>query len=193
MNIKNLRKNYALLSMHERLALYEKALFRFDSSEADAIVAASPKTTWQVTDFYFLQEKVFQLQIHNLFERMKFYGSFELFLEFSLETENIDKFERLTNNVMLSAYLYKVETDAWQIAGKEFGIDVEGFRELVAKDIFAFKKMELQDAYIKSMAFTDEGVKNIIASENRRKVVKSNEIKTLESQIEFYKELLSSY
>ncbi len=128
----------------------------------------------------------------NLLERMKFYSNFEIFLEVALETEDIDKFERMTNNFMLSAYLYKIETDAWQIAGNEFGVDVEGFRELVAKDIFVIKKMELQDEYIKSMAFTDEGVKNVIASENRRKVVKSDEIKTLESQIEFYKDILSN-
>jgi hypothetical protein len=188
MNLKIIRKNYDALSLRERYSLFERALDRDDKSEIQAIVSASPKTLFQLTDFYFFKETVRLLQIANLLERLKYQEMFDLFFEHREEIADadIEKFETTVDNILLCGYLYRIETDAWQAVGDEFGFDVQDFRQMMSKDFMTFGILEIKDKTMRELSFTDEGAK--IAVE--RKNLNSVGLKTLETQTAKYRQIL---
>ena len=114
---------------------------------------------------------------------------FSYFIHAAVETEDRKKSDKFSNSVSLSAYLYTIETDAWQIVCDELGFDASCHRELAAELCFAVQKMEMKDKFIRDCAFNeDEADKFLRQLTKSFKINVVYKVKTLEQQIEFYRE-----
>lgn len=203
MNIKNLRKDYHLLSMRERYALHEAAVLRDDDAEMNAIRAASPTISVKVNDFHYYADRVVILQQSVLLERLGFAQPVITYLhlleraevihnvahllepEYEPATENIEFEEWLRNEAGLLAYLYVVTTDAWTEAGTQFGLNVESWREKQAKFYRIFDWLEKSDKLIRAMAYSE--------AEVREQMKDDDEICTVENITKFYAAELREY
>jgi len=104
------------------------------------------------------------------------------------EEKDSDKSEQYSDNIMLAGYLYVIETDAWALVGDEFGFDVRGYRERLAKESFAISRLECWDTALRDVAFTEDGAKGMIAKTTS--VEAGENIKTLQSVAEMYRAIL---
>lgn len=106
------------------------------------ITAASPKEQYNLVDFYFLSDAVSELLVANYIERLDAFYTFEfnLHLAGEKESEHGDEMHRL------SVYLYTETTDALSIVGKEYGLDVEGYRKKMSDVFFIGGQMEDSDS-----------------------------------------------
>ncbi|HMS38921.1 MAG TPA: hypothetical protein PKE69_01755 [Pyrinomonadaceae bacterium] len=185
MNLKSIRKNYDALTMRERYSLFWKAIMRNDESETDAIISASPKLNFRIADIAKFADDILTLHLLNLIERLNYSAMFNSFIELS-QTKNEQDIENVINNLLLTGYLYRIETDAWKAVGDEFGFDVEVFRERLSNEYFAVELMQSNDALMREFSFQDEGVKKIM----KEKKLNPAQMKTLESQTQKYREIL---
>lgn len=184
-NIKSIHKNYDLLSMRERFSIFDAARIRGDKREIEAVYAASPQKSYRVTDFYFFSQVVFMLHKVNLIERWNHQTTAEFFL--NAEGDG-DKSEKYSDSMMLAAYLYVIETDAWALIGDEFGFDVQSYRERLAKESFAISQLEGWDAALRKVAFSENGAREMIARISPAEA--SENVKTLQSVAEMYRAVL---
>ena len=79
MNLKTIRKNYDAFSLRERSLLFWKAIWRKDQSEIDAIISASPKLYYRISDIVRLADNILILHLSNLLERLNYLTMFEVF------------------------------------------------------------------------------------------------------------------
>lgn len=184
-NLKTIQNNYDQLSRRERFGLYQKASLRNDVAELNAIDAATPKRTFDVIDFYFLREEVYRIDTVNLLQRLGHFTMFEMFMNF-IHREN-ENFEKHIDSARLSAYLYKIETNAWEIVCDEFGFEVNWFRKLSSQISFAVEMMEMKDALMKEMALSKDEAIEFMKEIGE---VESFEVKTVEQQIKLYQSLI---
>ncbi len=187
MNLKSIQKNYDLLSMRERFSILDAARIRDDEREIEAVYAASPQKSYRVVDFYFFRQTVLALHKLNLIERLNHQARVMWFLE-AIEEKESKEAEMYSDCIMLGAYLYIIETDAWALVGDEFGFDVRGYRERLAKDSFALSQLEQRDAALREVAFTEDGAKEMIARNLSTEM--SEGIKTLHSVADMYRAVL---
>lgn len=185
MNIKSIQKNYNLLSMRERFSIFDAARLRDDEREIEAVDAASPRKSYRVIDFYFFKQAVFMLHKINLIERWNHQTIAERFLEAKGES---DKSEKYSDILMLTAYLYVIETDAWVSIGDEFGFDVLSYRKSLAKVSFAVRQLECWDAALRKVALTEIGARELMARSVSTDAAEN--IKTLQSVAEMYRAVL---
>lgn len=184
-NLKLIQNNYDQLSRRERFGLYQRASLRNDIAELNAIDAATPKRTFDVIDFYFLREEVYRMDTVNLLQRLGHFTMFEMFMNFAhRENESLEKY---IDSARLSAYLYKIETNAWEIVCDEFGFEVNWFRKLSRDLSFAVEMMDAKDELMQEMAFSkDEAVefmKDIWE-------IESFEVKTVRQLVKLYQSLI---
>ena len=187
MNLKSIQKNYDLLSMRERFSIFDAARIRDDEREIEAVYAASPQKSYRVVDFYFLRQAVLLLHKHNLIERWSQQTMVEHFFE-AMERAKGDKAKNYSECLMLAAYLYVIETDAWTLVGDEFGFDVRGYRKRLAMDSFALIQLERRDGAMREVAFTEDGAKGMIAGTASTKA--GENVKTLQSVADMYRTVL---
>lgn len=184
-NLKLIQNNYDQLSRRERFGLYQKASLRNDIAELNAIDAATPKRTFDVIDFYFLREEVYRLDAVNLLQRLGHFTMFEMFMNFVYRENN--NLEKHIDSARLSAYLYKIETNAWEVVCDELGFEVNWFRKLSRDLSFAVEMMDIKDELIQEMAFSeDESI------EFMKEVweVESFKVKTVEQLIKQYRSFI---
>lgn len=197
MNIKNLRKDYHLLSMRERFALHQAAVLRDDDAEMNAVRAASPTIKMNVSDFYYYAVGVVALQQSVLLERLGHAQKVETCLQILERAEVIHnvahllqpKYKPMTKNFGFEqqleitaatfGYLYVVTTDAWTEAGTRFGLNVELWREKQAKFYPIFDWLEKSDELIRVVAYSEAEVREQIKD-------KDSEICTLENLTALY-------
>ena len=195
MNIKSIKNNYHLLSMQERAALVFAAAVRGDEQELEAINAATPRVGYNIADFYFLAHSINQAHILNIFERWNQQVMFDTFLDIAEDLSD-EKKTRVENLANLSAYLYVIETDAWELVGSEYSLDVPAYRRHLADKLMCVSHLEMWDELMRRRAFTkDEALKFLFTDKIQLKIHTGNkkivEFKTLESVAEQYRNLLS--
>lgn len=190
--IKTIKNKYELLTKQERFGLYQKASLRRDENELSAIYAATPMKTFNVIDFYFLREEIYRIDTVNLLSRLGHSAMFETFVRFAGEPNKDEKeTDYLFNASSLSAYLYVIETDAWQIVCDELGFEVNWFRTLSSQISYAVETMEMKDEFMRECAFSEDEARAFIKiSVEKKKVKDFYDIKTLTEQIKFYREFI---
>lgn len=188
-SLKTIKNNYDVLTKAERFALYQQAIHRRDTSEMDAIISASPKKPYDVMDFFFLCDEIFRIDTLNLLQRLSHYTMIDFFMNAAVKTEDRKKSDSYGDSVGLSAYLYTIETDAWQIVCDELGFDANCHRELAAELCFAVQIMDMKDNFIRELAF-DEDEANLFLKKSAKRLKQSEifEIKTLDYLVKFYRE-----
>ncbi len=72
--------------------------------------------------------------------------------------------------------------------GDEFGFDVRGYRERLARGSFALSLLERRDGAMREVAFTEDGAKEMIAGAGAAEA--GENIKTLQSVAEMYRAVL---
>ncbi|MGI8545395.1 MAG: hypothetical protein ACR2MD_18215 [Aridibacter sp.] len=184
-NLKLIQNNYDQLSRRERFGLYQRASLRNDIAELNAIEAATPKRTFDVIDFYFLREEIYRLDTVNLLQRLGHFTMFEMFMNFA-HREN-ESFEKHIDSARLSAYLYKIETNAWEIVCDELGFEVNWFRKLSSKISFAVEMMEMKDELMQKMAFPKDEAIEFMKEVSE---LESFEVKTVEQLIKQYQSFI---
>lgn len=191
-SLKSIKTNYNLLTKAERFGLYQKASLRKDESELAAIYNATPKKTYEVIDFYFLREEIFRIDAINLLQRLGHSNMYDWFMNFAATREDDEKeSEYFCDSASLSAYLYVIETDAWQIVCDDLGFEADWFRKLSGEFSFAVQIMARKDDIMRHFAFDeDEASQFIKKSLKRLKINQTFEIKTLDEQIKFYRDFI---
>lgn len=190
--LKSIKNNYNLLTRQERFGLYQKASLRRDDGELSAIYKATPMRNFDVIDFYFLREEIYRIDTVNLLARLGHSAMFETFIRFAVDTD-IDEKETdyLFNASSLSAYLYAIETDAWQIVCDELGFEVNWFRTLSSQISYAVEMMEIKDKFMRDCAFTENEARSFMKINVKKLKVKGfDDIKTLDEQIRIYREFI---
>lgn len=177
MNLKTIQKNYDLLSVRERFALFQSALCRLDGNEIVAILANSPHKSYRMPDIHFFIEAVFYLHSVNYFARL---NHAEVFITLVRLNDKDDESYRM------SAYLYVIETDAWSLVGEEFGVDVLAWRMRMAKDYMNINLLERRDSILREEAFNEDEARKYMSKFN----VKPHEITTLSTIAERYRDVL---
>jgi hypothetical protein len=198
MNLKSIQKNYGLLSLEERAALMFAAILRDDERELDAIVAATPKVSYTVRDFYFFAREINDLHIVNLIERWNQQTLFDTFVDVAEEARDHKKKKRYEVMARVSAYLYVVETDAWEIVGNEYGIDVLAYRKHLANKLSCITFLEFWDEVLRKAAFTEAEAIQYLTEQSIKLKIHTAEnrvvnFKTVESVAETYRKQLREY
>jgi hypothetical protein len=189
--LKAIQNNYELLDKRERFGLYQKASLRRDDNELAAIHSATPMKGYNVIDFYFLREEIYRIDTVNLLVRLGHKEMFEMFLRFSEQEEDHKKGDYLIQAAKMSAYLYVIETDAWTIVCEELGLEVNWFRSLSSQISFAVEMMDKQDSLLRGCALSEDEARAFIKQSGKRlKVADFVKIKTLDEQIEFYRNFI---
>lgn len=181
-SLKAIKNNYNLLTKQERFGLYQRACLRKDEPEIEAIISASPKKPYDVYDFNFLREEVFRIDTINLLQRLGHFSMFELFMSYANGDDK--RAERHIYSACLSAYLYSIDTNAWQIVCDDLGFEVNWFRQIASEISFAVGMMEIKDEVIQEMAFSKDEAQKFMRDFHKEK---SSVIKTIEEQIKFYR------
>ena len=197
-SLKTIKNNYGLLTMQERFSLFQQACHRADENEINLIIAQSPRKDISAVDFFRLRDEIYRLDILNLLERLHHCRMFELSIREAANTKNKKESDRLNQFVSLNAYLYKTETDAWQIVCDELGFDANCIREATAKIYVAVEMMNVKDKFIRDCAF-DENEANKFLKQFSNKVstkviteIFTYEVFTLEEKIVFYRKNIES-
>lgn len=191
MNIKSLRKNYAELTMLERLALADNAESRDDESEIRAINAASPKESFRQVDYYDLMKQIQIFRLCNLITRQSYILLFDFFyLRAELELEkpknklDFSRYEKHIENAKMSAFLYFRAKNAWQIVNDELGLR-PNFDEEVSEYLFSIILMRAKEEIMRDLVFTDDE-----ATEQIRKLSGEGKAKTVEDEANEIREAL---
>ncbi len=79
-SLKTIRNNYGLLTMQERFALFQRALYCQDENEIRRIIAESPQRNLSAPDFCELPEKVYRQDTVNLLSRLNYCSLFDYFI-----------------------------------------------------------------------------------------------------------------
>lgn len=190
--IKTIKSKYDLLTKQERFGLYQKASLRRDDNELSAIYAATPMKTFSVIDFYFLREEIYRIDTVNLLSRLGHSAMFETFVRFADDQRKSEQeSDYYLNASSLSAYLYVIETDAWQIVCDELGFEVNWFRTLSSQISFAVEMMEKKDELMRDCAFSEDEARAFMKTNVKKYKVKNfHDIKTLDEQIRFYRQVI---
>lgn len=188
MNIKALRKDYQNLTMFQRLALLDNAISRNDDSEAEAIVAASPRKTFSQTDYCELFEQIAKIRLFNLIFRLGYIMSFDFLLIGQLDRlinkSSLKAVKRIDDDLRLGAFLYVRATDSWDAVNKELGLR-PNFDEEIGEHLFAIDLMRSKDQTMRAIAFSEDEAKAFV-----RKRTGIDEFRTMEKEIEAYREFL---
>lgn len=188
MNINSVRKNYANLSMLQRLALADNALGRNDESEALAVKNASPRISLTQTDFCELFDEIIRIRICNLVVRLGYIMNFDFLqyceLEKSKKQSNLKPEKRVSDDLRLAAFLYVRATDAWKAVNDELGLR-QNFDEEVGETMFAMDILRSKDTVMRSYAFSEGEAKAYM-----QKQTGHDNIRTIEQEIEGYREYL---
>ncbi|MGI8670399.1 MAG: hypothetical protein ACR2J3_11240 [Aridibacter sp.] len=179
MNIKTLRKNYAELTMLERLSLVDNAKARDDENEISAIVAASPRETYRQTDFYNLMQEINKFRLCNLIARLGYIMLFDLFLQF--DSEENEK----TDEARLAAFCYVRATDSWKTLNDELGLRPD-FDAEIGEHLFAIGVLKRKDSLLRDFAFNENEAREFIKGEtgNGKIITSEDEIKTIREALE---------
>lgn len=191
-SLKSIKTNYKFLTKAERFGLFQKASLRKDERELAAIYEATPKKDWKVIDFYFLREEIFRLDTINLLSRLGHSNMYDVFMNFAANKQNEEKAnDYFCDSASLSAYLYVIETDAWQIVCDELGFEVNWFRKLADEICFAAQMMSMKDEIMRQFAFDENEARAFMQNSAKKVKVKfTGEIKTLDQQIKFYRDFI---
>ncbi len=191
MNIKALRKDYQNLSVKQRLAILDNAIARGDDSEAQAIANASPRKTFTQTDYGELYEEINRIRFCNLIVRLGYIMTFDFGTHFELENLNnkssLQRETAILNHLRLTAFLYVRATDAWKAVNEELGLRNDWDAE-IGQFLFSIKLLQAKDAMMREFAFSEDEARAYLFKQTGKA-----EIKTLEDEIEGYREHLSNY
>lgn len=173
--------------MQERFSLFQQARYNNDQNEIDLIIAESPKRHLTAPDFCEMPERVYRQDTVNLLSRLNHCRYFEYFIDAAANTKDKKVSEIFSQAVRLSAYLYTIETDAWQVICKELGLDANDFREISALICFPVEMMNRKDKFIRDCAF-DEDEASKFLNKLLDKPNVSYKIITIKEKIKFYRE-----
>lgn len=186
-SIKTIENNYGLLTMQERFSLFQQAVYNRDENEMSKIIAESPKRHLTAPDFCEMPEKIYRQDTLNLLLRLNHCKTFEYFIDSAVKTKDKKESNTFSQAVSMSAYLYTIETDAWNILCDELGLDASFFREVTSVICLPVKMMNIKDKFIRDCAFAeDEASKFLNELFGKPKV--SYKVTTLEEKIKFYRE-----
>jgi hypothetical protein len=189
--LKAIKNDYKLLTMRERFGLYQRAILREDEAELDAIMAATPKRRFDVIDFYFLREEVARADTINLLLRLGHYGMFNFFSRRSDEIADEGESDNCLSHASVSAFLYVIETDSWQLVCEELGFEASFFRQLASAISFSVEMMEKSDEIVRRLAFTkNQAEKFMRESSKYSRQIEDYSIKTIKERIQFYRSLI---
>lgn len=157
MNVNQLRKGYANLSKLQRLALFDQAIGRDDDSEAEAVVAASPRVNFSQADFGDLYNNISRLRLCNLLFRFGCLVRFGFLLQAALRAAKLETdsaFDEFYYEIKLAGFLYVRDTDSWQALNDELGLqpDYEG---AIAQVLISREFLGSLDSVLREIAFTE--------------------------------------
>lgn len=155
MNLKSIQKNYAQLTMLERLSLADHAVARNDESEIRAIIAASPRVYYSQPDYLDLFENINIARFCNLITRLSYIMQFSLFCLVDEDREE------LPDHARLAAYLYVRATDAWRTVCDDFGLRPD-FNEQIFNSLFSVEMLKVKDRLLRDVAFTESEALNFL-------------------------------
>ncbi len=148
----SLHKHYALLSKKERLTLYLRAVGRADQRERDAVIAATPKRTMQMGDFYpeldALQTMIllhFVMQLDNLVGVL-------------LLVHGEDKPTAQWHAARLMAQNFLATEEAWQAFAAEYGLAYDKLLTGLAGPLLPVFTMCRSEPLVEMVARWDEGL-----------------------------------
>lgn len=191
-SLKTIKNNYGLLTMLERFALFQQAVYRQDETEIRRIKAESPQRSLSAPDFCELPEKVFRLDTVNLLSRLNHCFLFDYFIDAAVKTKDKKESETFNQAASLSAYLYTIETDAWRIVCDELGLNPTYFRELTATMCFPARTMEIKDKFIRDCAFSENEAQICFKQLSERFLDFAHGVIPVEEKIKFYRENIES-
>ncbi len=155
-SLKTIKNKYSLLTMRERFSLFQQAQYRNDQKEIDAVISESPQRILTAPDFCEMPEKIYRQDTVNLLSRLNHCHTFEYFIDAAVKTEDKKESQLFSEASRLSAYLYTIETDAWQIVCDELGLNANDFRELTSAMCLPVKMMNAKDKFIRDCAFNED-------------------------------------
>ncbi|MDQ4122563.1 MAG: hypothetical protein M3209_14085 [Acidobacteriota bacterium] len=106
----------------------------------------------------------------------------------ALKVKDKKESETFNQAASFSAYLYTIETDAWQIVCDELGLEPAYFRRLSAAMCFPARSMEFKDKFLRDCAFTKEEAQMFYKPLSKRFLDFAYEVILLEEKIKFYRE-----
>ncbi len=181
-SLKTIKNKYSLLTMRERFSLFQQAQYRNDQKEIDAVISESPQRILTAPDFCEMPEKIFRQDTVNLLSRLNYCHTFEYFIDAAVKTKDKKESELFSKANRLSAYLYIIETDAWQTVCDEIGLDANDFRELTSVMCLPVKMMNAKDKFIRDCAFDEDEASRFLRQIDK----KSIEVVTIEEKERFY-------
>lgn len=188
MTIKTLRKSYENLTMLQRFSLFDNAISRDDESEAEAIIAASPRKTYSQPDYCDLFEQISKIRYCNLIFRLGHMMTFYHFLEIineKLEGEMSPKEdERFCINLRIAAFLYVRATDSWNLVNNELSLRTT-FDTEIGEILYSIDLLQSKDAMMRELAFTEDEARAYLLEQTG-----SDAMKTIEDEVEGYREYL---
>lgn len=180
MNIKTLRKNYKELNAIERNSLFISAIMRKDKSEETAVLAASPKTLWEIPDLTHLYQKVLSLQMIVIIYKADAWTNWQTFVEF--ESEHAEEHSRL------ALYCFFVYSDAWTAVCEQLKIDNAAMVEMMFPDCFLLWRIAQVDEGFRELAFTEAEARDFVgqnaATEGKFNMTLENKIKEFRDFLE---------
>lgn len=182
-SINTIKNNYGLLTMQERFSLFQQAVYNRDENEMNKIIAESPQRHLTAPDFCGMPEKIYRQDTLNLLLRLNLCKTFEYFIYAAVKTKDKEESKIFSQSVRLSAYLYTIETDAWNSICEELGLDANNFREISALICLPVKLMNKKDKFIRDVAF-DKDEANKFFKELTDEIY---EVITIEEKIKFYR------
>jgi hypothetical protein len=192
MNINGVRKNYANLTMLQRLALADNALGRGDESEALAIKNASPRVSYTAADFTELLDEILRFRLCNLITRLGYIMSFDVFLAMEADLDILkdeskvkQRKERISKDLRLAAYLYVRATDSWNAVNSELGLR-SNFDDEIGEHLFAIDLLKSRDSLMREWAFSETEARKYLA-----KSTGNDKLATLAEETEAIREALN--
>lgn len=119
--------------------------------------------------------------------RLNHYHTFKYFIDAAVKTKDKKESDTFNQAVSMSAYLYTIETDAWNILCEELGLDASSFRKMTSVICLPVKMMNIKDKFIRDCAFAEDEA-NKFLNELFGKPNVSYKVTTLEEKIKFYRE-----
>ncbi len=186
-SIKTIKNNYGLLTIQERFSLFQQAVYNRDENEMSKIIAESPQRHLTAPDFCEMPERVYRQDTVNLLSRLNHCHTFGYFIDAAVKTKNKKECDTFSQAVSMSAYLYTIETDAWQIVCDELGLDARDFREITALMCLPVKMMNIKDKFIRDCAFAEDKASKFL-NELCDEPGVSYKVITIKDKIKFYRE-----
>jgi hypothetical protein len=148
----NLQKHYSLLSRQERLTLFLRAAGRADQAEMEAVLAATPKYTISMREFFPEVETLQTMSLLHLIEQAD--NLLALLLVMHEKDESLARMLAAQR----AAQLFLVTEEAWREFAAEYGLAYDRLLNNLAGPLLPYFSLIYSSGLVEKAAHWDEGL-----------------------------------